>query len=107
MGTRAVIEAVLIDALGDEEKGFPQKLNMLQDRGLLNKQDREILEAAIEAGHAAAHRAYSPSAEDVNRIIDIVEHLIESLYVLGPVAAKLKKTVPIRNHGRSKPESSN
>jgi hypothetical protein len=101
MGTRALIEAVLMDALKNEDQGFPEKLDMVQERGLLSRQDRQILEAAIEAGHGAAHRAYAPRAEDVNKIIDIVEHLLESLYVLGPVGEKLKSTVPPRK-GKSR-----
>jgi hypothetical protein len=74
--------------------GFGDKLDRLEELGLVGRQDKEILKIAVEAGHAATHRGYAPEAENVNQVMDIVEHLIEAIYVLGGAAKRLKKAVP-------------
>ena len=94
MGARALIELFMNSTIG--EKGtFQQKLERLVGDGYLSSKSKGILEAALDAGHAATHRAYNPTADDVNLVFDIVENLVQTL-VLEKNAEKLKKHTPRR-----------
>lgn len=94
MGARALIDAVIRRNAGDQQN-FGQGLNALAEKYLISEQDRGIVETAIEAGHASAHRGHKPTAEDVNVVIDIVERLIHT-EILAEQARELKKSTPPR-----------
>ncbi|MBX7244990.1 MAG: DUF4145 domain-containing protein [Candidatus Sumerlaeaceae bacterium] len=94
MGARALIDAVIRRNAG-EQPNFAQGLNALSEKYLISEQDRGIIEAAIEAGSASAHRGHDPSPEDVNVVIDIVERLIHT-EILAKQALKLKESTPPR-----------
>ena len=95
MGTRALVDMFMTEHLGDIG-GFKQKLDKLEKEGYLSKVNKEVLDAALEAGHAAAHRGHKAKKEEVNQVIDIIENLIQ-YYVLKDSAESLKKTTPTRN----------
>lgn len=95
MGTRAVLDMAIVEKVGDCGT-FPQKLKALEDQGLISKDGRAVLEAALDAGSAAAHRGYAPSSDDLNLVMDIVEHVLEALYVLPNAASALKERTPQR-----------
>lgn len=94
MGARALIDTVIRRNAGDQQN-FSQGLSALAEKYLISEQDRGIIEAAIEAGHASAHRGHKPTAEDVNVVIDIVERLIHTEILAGQ-ARELKKSTPPR-----------
>jgi len=94
MGTRALVDLFINETVGDIG-GFHQKLTRLVDDGYLSARNREVLEAALEAGHAAAHRGHNPEAADVNLVVDIVENLLQTL-VLKEKAAGLRDNTPKR-----------
>jgi hypothetical protein len=94
MGTRALVDLFMNTTIGDIG-GFQRKLDKLVEDGYIGKKNKEILEAALDAGHAATHRAHNPTAEDVNLVFDIVENLIQHL-VLKTQSADLKKHTPKR-----------
>lgn len=94
MGARALIDAVIRRNAGNQED-FRQGLNALAEKSLISEQERGIIKAAIEAGHASAHRGHKPTVEDVNVVIDIVERLIHS-EILTEQAKELEKTIPPR-----------
>lgn len=94
MGARALIEAAIRRNAGDQPN-FGQGLNALAERYLISEQDRGIIEAAIDVGHASAHRGHEPTPEDVDVVIDIVERLIHT-EILAEQAQKLKKSTPPR-----------
>lgn len=95
MGARALIDAVIRRNVGDQQN-FGQGLKALVEGSLISEQDQEIIEAAIDAGHASAHRGYSPTSEDVNIVIDIVERLIHT-EILAKQAQALKNSTPPRS----------
>jgi hypothetical protein len=94
MGARTLIDMFITDKVGDVG-GFTKKLEMLVDKGYLSAFNRDILDAALQAGHAASHRGHKPSAEEVIQVIDIVENLLQSL-VLQKAAKSLRKATPKR-----------
>lgn len=101
MGLRTVIDMVCDDHVGDKG-GFSQKLDALENKGCINANEKAILEIAIDVGSASAHRGHNPSLEDLNTLIDIVEHLLHGVYVLRPASARLKEATPPRG-GKQKP----
>lgn len=94
MGARALIDAVIRRNVGDQGN-FQKGLGTLVDKHLISSRNREIIEAAVEAGHASAHRGHKPSSEDVNVVIDIVENLIHNELLADP-ARVLRSTMPRR-----------
>lgn len=94
MGARALIDAVIHRNVGDQ-RGFDMGLDALVAEKLISEHDREIINAAVDAGHASAHRGHQPTVKDVNVVIDIVERLIHT-EILAAQAKDLKKTTPSR-----------
>ena len=66
-----VIDGLLLRQVGDSGT-FAKRLDALEDKGFLSKINRETLEAALNAGHAAAHRAYKSDTANLNLVMDIV-----------------------------------
>ena len=95
MGARAVLDWVIVDTIGDVGS-FEQKLKKLEEERHISAKGREILDAALDAGNAAAHRGYSPTVKQVHAVMDIVENLVHSTYVLESVAKEIKKDTPTR-----------
>jgi hypothetical protein len=95
MGIRALVEQMIIDKVGDKGS-FGANLDAFAQAGYLSKVQRASLEATLELGHAAIHRGYEPSADDVRRALDISEPLLETVYIHEGHAEQLEKTVPKR-----------
>jgi len=100
MGARTIVDMVLLHKVGDAGT-FSWKLKKFEDLGFVGRRDREILEAALDAGSAAAHRGYRPKPEQLDQVMDIVEHLLEAVYVLDSAAAALRKSTPARKKAAS------
>jgi len=94
MGARALIDTVIRRTVGDQDN-FARGLDELSAKYLISERDRGIIEAAIDAGHASAHRGHKPTSDDVNVVIDIVERMIHA-EILAAQAQALKKTTPQR-----------
>lgn len=100
MGIRALLEHIMVSAVGDKES-FKNNLDAYQHAGFLSPKQREIIEPILEAGHATIHRGYDPSADDVRTVMDIAEGLIETTVVHPKKASALKKRVPKRKKKKS------
>lgn len=94
MGARALIDLYMNEKVGDIG-GFKAKLQALEKQSLISKPNKSVLDAALEAGNAAAHRGYKADAVDVSHVMDIVENLLHS-YVLLESAEALKSKTPKR-----------
>ena len=95
MGARTVVDLVILDKVGDVGS-FGEKLAALENQGYVGRRNREFVSAALEAGSAAAHRGVAPDIADLNRVMDIVESLLESVYVLKDAADQLRQVTPPR-----------
>lgn len=93
MGARTLLDMLMVQKVGDVGS-FKQKLKKLQAGGFVSADNVEILDAALDAGNAAAHRGHAPNASDVNTVMDIVENLLQAVYVLPDMAQRLKETTP-------------
>ena len=94
MGARTLVDMFILRKIGDQG-GFEQKLKRLESDGFLSTRNREVLEAALEAGHASAHRGFAPDAEQLSTVMDIVENLLHS-DLLNTDAEALRKVTPTR-----------
>ena len=95
MGLRAVIDMLCNNLVGDMG-GFSKKLKVLEEKGHINANEKAILGIAVDVGSASAHRGHSPSKDDLNILLDIVEHLLKGVYVLHPASERLKQSTPPR-----------
>jgi hypothetical protein len=111
MGARAIVDIVL-DRDPTNRGTFRDRLEGLVSRGLVSTTEKTMLEAALEVGHAAAHRGHRATREDVDTVIDIIEHLLHA-EVLGSAVTALRartplrpaRTVPTPNHPSSAPDA--
>jgi hypothetical protein len=103
MGIRALIEHVIIDKVGDHGS-FKQNLTEFEKQGFLSSSEKTILETTLEVGHASIHRDHKPELDVLNSCLDIVESLINRLYLWPLQAASINKTIPARNkNGKGTP----
>ena len=102
-GSRTLIDRLIVLTVGDKGN-FTKGLSALMDDGKISQHEREILEPVILAGHAAAHRGWAPTKEQLAIILDTVEGLIHRLLVLPKLAEELEEAVPTRGaSGKVKP----
>jgi Domain of unknown function (DUF4145) len=87
----------------NENKTFKEKLEALEADGHIGALDLERLETLIEAGNASAHRGWRPKAEDLDTLMEVLEHFIHDAFVaplkkkrLDAKAAAVKGKVPAR-----------
>lgn len=102
-GARTALDRLIVLKVGDKGN-FKKGIKALQDQGLLSDHEKEILEPTLEAGHAAAHRGYTPSSEEMTTIMDTIESLVHRILVLPAKAELLKDAVPVRGGKKSKIE---
>lgn len=95
IGARTLIDLSLTEAVSDLGN-FPVKLDAAVEAGRLSAEQKRILEAAIGAGSAAAHRGFAPNARLIEDVLDIVEHLLQGQYILGRASERLRRRVPPR-----------
>jgi len=95
MGSRAVLDLLIVDLVGDQGT-FNQKLQKMVDEGHLSAKHRDVLVAALDVGHAASHRGYLPTPERVVEVLDILEHLLLGTYILPDSASNLRSSTPAR-----------
>ena len=95
MGARTLVDMAIIDKVGDVGT-FDHKLKALEDAGFVSKRNREVLGAALDVGSASAHRGHKYEALQVNQVMDIVENLLQAIYVLERAAQKIKTATPPR-----------
>lgn len=100
MGARALIDMVITNTVGDQGN-FGKGLDELEKRALIGKRDRKIIDAAVDAGSAAAHRGHRPKVDEVNVVIDIVERMIHA-EILDAKTKELAASTPPRKRAAAK-----
>lgn len=94
MGLRTIIDMFIVDNIGDIGS-FQKKIKSLREKGFINNEQFEFIEASIDAGNAAAHRGYKPSEKSLILVLEIVEHLLRPIAVKKRVDI-LKNEIPKR-----------
>lgn len=95
MGVRALLKKIMISRAGDHGS-FAKNITEFEKLGHVSKPQRGRLEAILDAGHAAIHRAYAPKVNDVITLLDITKHIVESVFLHEAKIDELKKKIPAR-----------
>jgi hypothetical protein len=95
MGIRALFEQIMVSKVGDLGS-FEKQLDAFARAGYISLVQLDTMKATLEVGHAAMHRAYKPTEEDVKVALDIVEGVMATLYDHGTKAEKMVDRVPPR-----------
>ena len=93
MGVRSLLEHLMIAKVGDH-RSFEKNLDEFQKGGYISLVQRDAITALLDVGHAATHRSFKPTIEDLNLALDIVEGVLASIYEHGPAATKMTDRVP-------------
>jgi hypothetical protein len=91
----------------DPALSFKDKLEQLQSNGHISASERVHLDVLTNAGSAAAHRGWKPTAQLLNIVMTIVETFIHRKFVLESEVRRLKAQIPRkpRRKGRSNAHS--
>ncbi len=88
-GLRATVEAICLN--NKITKGNLQnKIDDLAQKNLFTKAQAELLHEERYIGNAALHELETPSAQDIEDGLGIVEGLINTIYILPSKAKRLK-----------------
>lgn len=90
IGMRTVFDTA-IEILGIDPGGtFKEKLDAILALGKISQEERNLLDALIDAGSAAAHRGWKPEARHLDTMALILEGFLHRAFVL-PVRASFLK----------------
>ena len=82
-GIRALVEGICKEK-GIIDGNLDQKINKLHEKGFINIQHKDILHKLQFLGNDSVHELKIPTKKEIITAIDIIEHIIESLYeILG------------------------
>ena len=95
LGARTILDIVMTRKVG-RLGTFQSRLKALEAKGFIGRANREILRAALDAGSAPAHGAYAPTSDIVNEIMDIIENLLQAVYIFPKSLKKIKRSTPRR-----------
>lgn len=96
MGVRAVLELVMVEKVGSDQQSFGKNLDSLYEAGHVSRLQKDRLKSVLDVGSATIHRGHTPSKEDINTCVDIMEHVIESLYIHEDDVKRMAERVPPR-----------
>lgn len=103
MGIRTIFDRATELLEVDPGLPFAAKLERLLSDGRIGPGEHSILSVLTEAGSAAAHRAWRPDAEQLELLMEVIEHFVYRVFILGPAAAKLREHIPSRPGRSAKP----
>ena len=95
LGIRALLETIMIDKIGDRGT-FGDNIKVFEKEGYISSKQKNVLEPVLEAGHAAMHRGYRPNKNEVARIMDVTENIIETIYINENRLSKISEKIPAR-----------
>lgn len=82
---------------------FRAKLDGLTKQGRFGRDERNALDALVEAGSAAVHRGWEPTHEQLDTIVSILGDFLHRTFVLKQKAEGLRKEVPVKNQAKRSP----
>jgi len=95
MGLRSVIDCTCNKLIGDKGR-FSEKLQALVDKGFITSNNRQIIQNALEVGHASVHRGHFPRSDELKLTLDIVQHMLKEVFVLCKASEGLRDSAPQR-----------
>jgi len=99
MIVRSILEVMMIQTVGDKGT-FAANLTEFHKQEFISGRQRKMIESVLEAGHASMHRGFIPERKDLSTLVDILEGLIQVMFVHFPQAKKLQERIPKRKSKR-------
>ena len=96
MGIRAVVDVISVDLLAGDAGSFSAKVDGLAKAGHLSPSQHNALNVVVDAGNAAAHRGFVPTRDAAQAMLDALEVVLKSAYVLPGAAQSLQAMTPKR-----------
>lgn len=96
MGMRAVVDVISVDLLAGDAGSFNAKVDGLAKAGHLSPSQHNALNAVVDAGNAAAHRGFVPTRDAAQAMLDALEVVLKTAYVLPGAAQSLQAMTPKR-----------
>lgn len=87
-GIRAIVEAVCKEKSA-EGKNLQIKIDSLHSLGLITESGKKILHDLRFMGNSAAHEMKAHKPEELNAAFDVVEYLLQGVYLLPKTAKNL------------------
>jgi len=97
MASRIVFDAVSEKLNVDTELSFSEKIEALRSAQHITGREKDFLELLTDAGGAAAHRGWSPSDDELNTILEILEGFIHRALVLPKKVEGMKPNIPSKS----------
>jgi len=82
IGARTALEVAMVLNGAKEASSLKEKREELRDKGVIGEQEFETLFKLVDAGSAAAHRAWMPKPEELTALIDGMEAFLHRTRVL-------------------------
>jgi len=98
-GIRTLIESAMVSKVRDHGN-FPNNLEAFEKEGFISRNQVEVLKRTIDAGNASAHRAFTPSENELKVLLDIAENLIETVFIHPAQMKAASRRVPKRPRRR-------
>lgn len=92
IGIRALVETVC-NGKGATGKDLEKRIDNLVDLGILTSQSAELLHSLRILGNEAAHEVKVQDEQTLSLTMDVVEQLLNNVYILPAVTAKLPKRI--------------
>lgn len=89
LGLRTLVEAICIEQ-GMEEYLLSDKIKSMASRGLISGNEVPILDKLRELGNASAHEIKRFPSDQLGYALEIVNHVLISVYILPKINKKLK-----------------
>lgn len=96
MGIRAVVDVISVDLLAGDVGSFNAKVEGLAKAGHLSTSQHNALNAVVDAGHAAAHRGFVPTRDVAQAMLEALEVVLKTAYLLPGATQSLQAMTPKR-----------
>lgn len=90
VGVRGIVESICKD-VGIKDGNLLSKINKLKDENFLTSAQAEVLHEARYIGNDAIHEFRIPSTTDLENVLEIIEIMLNTIYILPIKAEQLKK----------------
>lgn len=90
LGVRTIVEAVCRDKKM-KSRDLQAGIDALQAAGFITPAGAEILHNLRQMGNAAAHEMKAHTQEEIGAAVDVLEYLLQGVYVIPKLAERLPK----------------
>jgi Domain of unknown function (DUF4145) len=80
----------------DPNNSFSEKLKELTARNKISGEEPEILSVLTQAGSAAAHRGWKPPENDIDSLMNALEHFLYRTFMLTHELRRVRANIPPR-----------